>query len=380
VIPRAAPVAGDGAAGMSPGNGVAPDGLTSPDGPAPGPDWDGAADFLRRYQSFLLCAHQKPDADTIGSSLGLANVLEGLGKRVTLVCADRLSASLATLPGADRFLTAVPAVPAIPAVSVGGTYEAIVALDASTLERLGAVPPASPALFGALPLLNIDHHLTNPRFGTVNLVDAQAAATAELVTLLAQRMSVPLSVPAATCLLAGLMTDTLSFQTESTTPRTLRVGASLLEAGAPLPALAFRFFRQRTRHSALVWSGALGTLRFGAGGRVAWVEVSRAVLEAAGPGADSGGLSGFAASIEGVEVGFSLEEAPDGTVFVGLRSATVDVAAVAARFGGGGHARAAGCQLVPPATLAAAGAALLTVIEGALPSLPVADSPEPPPA
>ena len=83
------------------------------------------------------------------------------------------------------------------------------ALDASTLERLGAVPPASPALFGALPLLNIDHHLTNPRFGTVNLVDARATATAELVTLLAQRMSVPLSVPAATCLLAGLMTDTL---------------------------------------------------------------------------------------------------------------------------------------------------------------------------
>ena len=251
------------------------------------------------------------------------------------------------------------------------------ALDASTLERLGAVPPASPALFGALPLLNIDHHLTNPRFGTVNLVDARAAATAELVTLLAQRMSVPLSVPAATCLLAGLMTDTLSFQTESTTPRTLRVGASLLEAGAPLPALAFRFFRQRTRHSALVWSGALGTLRFGAGGRVAWVEVSRAVLEAAGPEADSGGLSGFAASIEGVEVGFSLEEAPDGTVFVGLRSATVDVAAVAARFGGGGHARAAGCQFVPPATLAAAGAALLAVIEGALPA---PDSPGPSPA
>jgi phosphoesterase RecJ-like protein len=362
---------------MSPGDGVAPDGLASPDGAAPGPDWDGAADFLRRFQSFLLCAHQKPDADTIGSTLGLASVLEGLGKRVTLVCADRLSASLATLPGADRFLTAVPA---IPAVSVGGTYEAIVALDASTLERLGAVPPASPALFGALPLLNIDHHLTNPRFGTVNLVDARAAATAELVTLLAQRMSVPLSVPAATCLLAGLMTDTLSFQTESTTPRTLRVGASLLEAGAPLPALAFRFFRQRTRHSALVWSGALGTLRFGAGGRVAWVEVSRAVLEAAGPGADSGGLSGFAASIEGVEVGFSLEEAPDGTVFVGLRSATVDVAAVAARFGGGGHARAAGCQLVPPATLAAAGAALLAVIEGALPTLPVRDSPGPSPA
>jgi phosphoesterase RecJ-like protein len=100
---------------------------------------------------------------------------------------------------------------------------------------------------------------------------------------------------------------------------------------------------------------------------VAWVEASRAVLEAAGPGADGGGLSGFAASIEGVEVGFSLDEGPGGTIFAGLRSATVDVAAVAAHFGGGGHARAAGCQFPPPVTLASAGAALLAVIEGALP-------------
>ena len=281
MIPRAAPVAGDGAAGMSPGDGVALDGLTSPDGAAPGPDWDGAADFLRRYQSFLLCAHQKPDADTIGSVPGAGQRPGGAGQ--------------ARDPGLRRPPQRVAGHPARrrPLPDRRPRHSCCLrrrdvrghrGLDASTLERLGAVPPASPALFGALPLLNIDHHLTNPRFGTVNLVDAQAAATAELVTLLAQRMSVPLSVPAATCLLAGLMTDTLSFQTESTTPRTLRVGASLLEAGAPLPALAFRFFRQRTRHSALVWSGALGTLRFGAGGRVAWVEVSRAVLEAAGPG------------------------------------------------------------------------------------------------
>jgi phosphoesterase RecJ-like protein len=320
-------------------------------------DWTGAAALLRAAGRLLLWGHRKPDADTAGSVLGLALALESLGKSVTLVCADPLEGVLAELPGAGRFLTAPPA---------EGTWDAVVSLDVSTLDRLGpAYEAAAPRLAG-LPFLNIDHHATNPGFGTVNLVDPRAAATAEMVTLLLEQMGVPLTEPVATCLLAGLLTDTLSFQTEGTTPRSLRVGATLLEAGAPLAPLAHRFFRQRSRGSALVWSGALSTLRFAAGGRIAWVEISRAVMAAAGTGGDGAGLSGFAASIEGVEVGFSLEEAADGTIFAGLRSSTVDVAAVAANFGGGGHVRAAGCQFAPPATLATAGEALLSVIEPAL--------------
>ena len=320
-------------------------------------DWAGAAALLREAGRLLLWGHRKPDADTAGSVLGLAFALESLGKSVTLVCTDRLEGVLTTLPGAERFLTAPPA---------EGTWDAVVSLDVATVDRLGpAYEAAAPRLAG-LPFLNVDHHPTNPGFGTVNLVDPQAAATAEMVTLLLEQMGVPLTEPVATCLLAGLLTDTLSFQTEGTTPRSLRVGATLLEAGAPLAPLAHQFFRQRSRGSALVWSGALGTLRFAAGGRVAWVEISRAVRAAAGAGGDGAGLSGFAASIEGVEVGFSLEEAADGTIFAGLRSSTVDVAAVAGTFGGGGHVRAAGCQFAPPATLATAAEALLSVIEPAL--------------
>jgi phosphoesterase RecJ-like protein len=320
-------------------------------------DWAGAAALLRGAGRLLLWGHRKPDADTAGSVLGLALALESLGKSVTLVCSDPLEGVLAELPGAGRFLTAPPA---------EGTWDAVVSLDVSTVDRLGAAYEAAAPRLAGLPFLNVDHHATNPGFGTVNLIDPQAAATAEMVTLLLEQMGVSLTLPAATCLLAGLLTDTLSFQTEGTTPRSLRVGATLLEAGAPLAPLAHRFFRQRSRGSALVWSGALGTLRFAAGGRIAWVEISRAVMAAAGAGGDGAGLSGFAASIEGVEVGFSLEEAADGTIFAGLRSSSVDVAAVAATFGGGGHVRAAGCQFAPPATLATAGEALLSAIEPAL--------------
>jgi phosphoesterase RecJ-like protein len=315
----------------------------------------------------------KPDADTIGSVLGLAHALAPAGTAATLVCVDPLGGVLATLPGAEQILTAVPAW-----VNPGGAspddvddYDAIVTVDASNLDRLGGAYEADPGRFVRLPVLNIDHHVTNPGFGTVNLVDPSAASAAEVVTLLLERLEITPPVPAATCLLAGMLTDTLSFQTEGTTPRTLRVAAGLVEAGAPLADLAFRFFRQRSRGSAMMWSRALPTLQLAAGGRIAWLEITRAVAEAAGPGAESSGLSGFAASIEGVDVGFTLDEADDGTIYVGLRSRTVDVAAVAAGFGGGGHVRAAGCHFAPPASIADARAAMLGAIEAALGLQPV---------
>ena len=174
-----------------------------------GADWAGAAALLRGAGRLLLWGHRKPDADAAGSVLGLAYALESLGKSVTLICSDPLEGILTTLPGAERFLTAPPA---------DGTWDAVVSLDVSTADRLGPPFAAAAAQLAGLPFLNIDHHLTNPGFGTVNLVDPAAAATAEMVTLLLEQMGVPLTVPAATCLLAGLLTDTLSFQTESTTP------------------------------------------------------------------------------------------------------------------------------------------------------------------
>ncbi|HEV2125894.1 MAG TPA: DHHA1 domain-containing protein, partial [Chloroflexota bacterium] len=161
----------------------------------------------------------------------------------------------------------------------------------------------------------------------------------------------------------GLLTDSLSFQTESTSGKTLRAAASLVDAGAPLSAIAFQLFRQRQRSNAILWGKALGTLQFAVDGRIAWVEVTREMVESSGPGAESGGLSGYAGSIEGVDVGFILEEGQDGNIYVGFRSQSVDVAAVAAEFGGGGHVRAAGCHFKAPATLAEARAQLIPVVE-----------------
>jgi phosphoesterase RecJ-like protein len=327
-------------------------------------EWEAAAERLRCAERILICSHRKPDGDAIGSILGLGHALEALGKQVTLACADAPENSLARLPGAAEI---VQNLAPLYALDRPLPWDLGVVVDASSLDRLGVLYEVNQELFATLPLLDIDHHVTNDRFGEVSLVDATAASTTEVLTLLLERMGAPPVGDAATCLLAGLITDSLSFQTESTRPRTLRVAASLVEAGASLSSLAFQLFRQRPRGSALLWSKALGTLQFAAGGRIAWLEVSREMVESAGQGADSGGLSGFAGSIEGVDVGFQIEEGADGNVYVGFRSQTVDVAALAAEFGGGGHVRAAGCNFKAPATIADARAALLPVVERHLP-------------
>ena len=329
-------------------------------------DWQRAIEALTRSQRPLLVTHKKPDGDAIGSLLGLGHALEDLGKHVTLACADRPDGALAKLPGAERIVTDLAGSYSPNAPGGDLPWDLVVALDASDLDRLGTVFERNPALFERLPVVDLDHHFTNDRFGTVNLVDPGAAATAEVVTLLLRRLDVTPDVAAATCLLAGLLTDSLSFQTESTTARTLRQAAALVEAGAPLAGVAYQLFRQRALASALVWSKTLGSLQFAAGHRIAWIEVPRAAVASSGPGADTTGLSGFAGDIAGVDVGLVITEGDDGAIHVGLRSQSVDVAALAAQFGGGGHKRAAGCQFAPPATIASVRTALIPAIEAAL--------------
>jgi len=337
--------------------------ITAPVAPISESDWECACDLVRSNRRILIISHKKPDGDAIGSLLGLGHALESAGKIITMACADKPENALAQLPGADRIVTNLAPLyqPDAPL-----PWDLIVVSDASGLDRLGSTYDANKELFSRLQVIDLDHHISNDRFGDANLVDPAAASATEVATLFLERLDIRPTPTAATCLMFGLMTDTLSFQTESTSARTFRVAASLLEYGAPLSKLATGF-RQRPLGNALVWSKAMGSLQFAAGRRIAWFEVPRAIVEAAGPGADTSGLSGFAGGILGVDVGFVVEEGADGNVYVGFRSHTVDVAALAAQFGGGGHKRAAGCHFPPPATLATARTALLPAIEASLP-------------
>jgi len=336
--------------------------LTGPALPIAEEDWTRAGNLVGNARRILLVSHKKPDGDAIGSLLGLGHALESAGKAVTMACADPPTNAMARLPGAERIVADLAPLYRLDAPL---PWDVIISADAAGLDRLGAIYEANQDLFDQLPVIDLDHHITNHRFGTANLVDPAAAAATEVVTLWLQRLGIRPNVPSATALLFGLMTDTLSFQTEATSARTFRVAAYLLDCGGPLAALATGF-RQRPLSSALVWSKAMGSLQFAAGGRIAWFEVPRSILESSGPGADTSGLSGFAGNILGVDVGMVIEEGLDGNVYVGLRSQTIDVAHLAAQFGGGGHQRAAGCQFPPPATIASVRSTLLPAIEAAL--------------
>ncbi|MGQ9489614.1 MAG: DHH family phosphoesterase [Anaerolineae bacterium] len=304
--------------------------------PAPGPS--SLAEIAGALQSagrVLAICHTSPDGDAIGSLLGLAWVLRALPRPPTLAlaCGDPVPEQLAFLPGADEIVSTRPA----------GPWDAVVALDASDAERLG--DPFTPTEYGAAPVIVLDHHVTNLCFGTLNYVDTQAAATAQIVLDLADALQAPISHPAAVCLLTGLVTDTLSFRTSNVTARTLRAAARLVEAGADISDIAQRSLFTRPLALLRLWGAALSRMQLVDG--VLWTEVSRAMRDQAGlKGSNESGLSSQLINAAEARIAAVFSETADGQVEISLRArAGYDVATLALHLGGGGHPEAAGCTL-----------------------------------
>lgn len=193
-----------------------------------------AVHLLQGARHIFAAAHIDPDGDAIGSLLGFAATLRHLGKKVTVALADPVPWRFEDLVGASDVQAEGPT----------SQHDVLVSLDASELSRLGAV--LTPDVIGGRPLLMIDHHVTNSRFGTVNVLDPTAAATAEIVYFLSLALGVVPDQPTATALLTGIVTDTLGFRTTSTTPRTLEVAQALMHSGADLATIAQRAFNSQS--------------------------------------------------------------------------------------------------------------------------------------
>lgn len=289
---------------------------------------------LNASELVLLC-HVDPDGDAIGSLLGLGLALKAAGRQVSMVSPDGVPASYAFLPGAEEVERTIEKL---------RDTTVVIVLDCGDLERLGALREK---VAGHPLLLNIDHHPTNRGFGRYNLVDSQAAATAELVLSLLDHLQLPLSLPVAICLYTGLHTDTGGFRYENTSPRVHRAAERLLEVGVKPWEIADFVYDTKPLAQVLLIKEALSRLKLGCAGRLAWISLPRAVLQACGTD-DTSGLINYPRMIAGVEVALLFKETEEGTVRVGLRSRHVDVSRLAFRFGGGGHARAAGCTLAGP--------------------------------
>lgn len=294
---------------------------------------------LRGAQRLTAIGHENPDADTLGAALAIRMVGERLGIPAEVVMADGVPPYLQFLPGVD----AVRSAPAF-------DPDVAVIVDAGELARIGSVAVENADWLAKARIVNIDHHVSNPGFGAVNLVDADAASTCEMVALLLPELGIDLDAEMATVLLAGIVNDTHTFSHPNTTPRTLRVAASLVEAGASLASIHRAIYAEKPFATLALWGRVLAGVTATAGGRVVHASLTAAMLAETGTSlnASEGFIDLLGLSREADIVVLFKEQASDETRISIRTSARADAVAVTAAFGGGGHARAAGCTVHAP--------------------------------
>jgi phosphoesterase RecJ-like protein len=296
-------------------------------------DRDLAARRLAELDRVVLLTHERPDGDAVGSVLGLAMVLRALGKHVTPVIGGGMPRRYASLPGADLAVDDLPEFP-----------QPVITVDCADRERCGPPLPAG----WPDPVLNIDHHPTNTRFGEINLVDVTASATAEVIFDLIAAARMPLTAEIATALLAGIVTDTIGFSTENVTATVLQKAAHLVERGGRLRDVYEQLLTQRTLAAARYWAAGLARLQGEDG--IVWTRLTLADRADSGyTDSDDADLVNFLGTIDTAAIALLFIEQTGGKVKVSWRSRSgIDVSRLALQFGGGGHEPAAGATLEGP--------------------------------
>jgi phosphoesterase RecJ-like protein len=306
---------------------------------------DAAAAAIAGARRALVATHENPDADTLGAALGIAAIVEHHGGRATLVSTDPVPPLYDFLEGMDRFVQDPAA---------DGEYDLLVVCDCGSLDRLGAVRERHPELFERLPRVLVDHHASNTDGGAGDWIDPAAAATCEMVALLAAKLDVPLDAAdglMAASLMAGIVMDTSTFAHPNATPRTLAVSAALVAAGAPLAEISRRLYRSKPDAQLRLFGRVLDRLVVTDGGRVIHSSLDDADLAATGTLAShSEGLIDLLAQSETAEVAILFKEAGPASTRLSVRTKPggVDATVLTGAFGGGGHARAAGATVDAP--------------------------------
>ena len=315
-----------------------------------------------RRSRFVLSSHARPDGDALGSELALAFALDALGKDVTIVNRDPVPGPLAAFPGADRIRVAP---------EVHEAFDAAVILECSTLDRTGV------SGLDRSYVINIDHHQGNTSYGQLNWFDASAAACAEMVFDLIEALGVPLTPVIATHVYVGILTDTGSFHYSSISARTFEICRRLVEAGLDPPRVARTVFDSNTLGRLLLFGAVLSAIELEQDGRLAVMRVDHAMTaNAGGSYEDTEGLINLPLTVKEIRASVFFKELGPAEYRVSLRSkGSIDVAAVARQFGGGGHRNAAGCTV--PGTFAEARAAVVAALEPAI-ALGLAHDPDVP--
>src|SRR2546429_3699287 len=285
---------------------------------------------IEQRERFLLTSHARPDGDAVGSALACCQILRSMGKEADVVLRDGVPRVYRPLPFADRV---------VQSDRVNGEYEAAIILECDSIQRT--------RLEGLEErfLINIDHHLSGRPFAHVNWIDPQAGGTAEMVYRLARGAGVRISPQIAACLFTAVLTDTGSFMFQGTNEHTFGLARELVLAGADPVRCARNVYFGHSAAKMRLLGAALSNLH--CEGKLAWISVSHEQMERCqAKDEDCEGLVNYALSIQDVEVAAFFRELPDGRFRVSMRSkGELNVAAVAERFGGGGHECASGCSV-----------------------------------
>jgi phosphoesterase RecJ-like protein len=292
---------------------------------------DEITDVFKKGKRFFVASHVDPDGDALGSLLALGEMLMISGKEVALYNEGPIPESLSSLPGVEKIVRRC---------NLDSDFDAFVILDCGNIERVGEIHVP---LSGLTPLINIDHHENNSRFGDVNLVDADSSSAGEIIYRLMKAAGFPINASVAENIFVAIQTDTGSFRYDNTTTEAFATAGELLQWGVNPWKTARKVMDGSTLDKLRLLVSTLETIELYYGGKVGLVTITKRMLPETDAGLlDSERFVDYPRGIFGVEIAVLIREIKEGFYRLSLRSNDwANVAELASRLGGGGHPRAA---------------------------------------
>ena len=303
-------------------------------------DYQAILRVFAQHQSFALSTHVNPDGDALGSELALYSFLKDLGKQVKIFNTDIAPKSYRFLPFYDAILPAK--------VFEDDFPEVLVVLDAGVLKRIGEY--LSRSLVPTKAMVNIDHHTSAESFGDYNLVETDASSTSEIIYRLIRHHGTPIGKERALCLYTGIMFDTGCFRYSNSTPVAHHVAADLIQEGIAVDEIYRAVYETLPIGTILLLREVFQTLGTTPDGKIGWLYATQEMFHKTGTIRDDvDGFINHIRSVDTVEVAILVSEQKNGESKASLRSqSSIDVGEIASIFGGGGHQRAAGCEIDAP--------------------------------
>lgn len=290
--------------------------------------------IIKKSDNIFIVSHVNPDGDNIGSSLALLMAIRKLNKNPKILKVDDIPKDFNFLPGLEN----------IKEYKLDHPVDLLISLDSSDIDRLGL---GKNFALKADKVINIDHHISNDKFGDVNIVSPSSAATGEIIYQIIKKLGIDIDKDIATCLYTAISTDTGSFMYSNTSHVTHEIASELIKKGIDTNNININLYQNKSIESTRLFINALSKLDMFNNNKIGIVAITKDILEESGATLeDSEGIISFVRNINSIEVACLLKTVNKNEIKISLRSKEkVDVSEIVKKFNGGGHKRAAGCTI-----------------------------------